>query len=103
MGKKKTDGGNDGLATSFPKKWKTKLPEGFEEKAEAFSSDDLKKKVVEWEQQISASEKDLEADEVLAGLKEQVKEQAEVYKLSMSMHQAMIRFAIYLLESRGAA
>ena len=63
---------------------------------------DLKKKIVEWEQQISVSEKDLEGDEVLADLKEQVKDREDVYKSSTKMHNAMIRFAVYLLESRGA-
>ena len=100
MGKKKSS--DDGV-TNFPKKWRSKLPEGFEEKAEAFSTDDLKKKIVEWEQQISASEKDLEADERLASIKEEYKEMEDVYKSSSKMHQAMIRFALYLLESRGAA
>lgn len=100
MPKKKQD--DTSITTSFPKKWKSKLPEGFEEKAESFSTDELKKKIVEWEQQISVSEKDLEGDEVLADLKEQVKDREDVYKSSTKMHNAMIRFAVYLLESRGA-
>lgn len=101
MARKKKDTTED--VGSFPRKWRTKLPDGFSEEAESFSTDDLKKKVVEWEQVISGAEKDMANDEALIALKEECKEQSQVYKETMNSHQAKIRFAIYLLESRGAA
>ena len=89
--------------STFPKKWATKLPEGHAEKAESLSNEDLKKKIVEWEQTISGAEKDMEADDHLASLKEEVKEVAGTYKTTMVTYRAMIRHAVFLLETRGQA
>ncbi len=101
MGKKRNaDAESD---TTFPKKWLKKLPENWTEVAEGYDSETLKKKVVEWEQAIATTEKDMDADNELLALKEELKDKAEVYKKSISESQAMIRYAVYLLENRGAA
>lgn len=103
MARKKKSDTDDQGPSEFPKKWLKKLPENWTDTAESYDNDLLKKKVVEWEQAISVTEKDMEADADLTALKEQVKVDSEVYKKSITECQAMIRYAIFLLESRGQA
>lgn len=103
MGRKKST--EEQSATNFPKKWLKKLEKfapGFVEEGESMSTEELKKKVLEWEQLISTTEKDMDHDEALTALKEEAKQHAQVYKDTVSAQQAKIRYAVYLLESRGA-
>lgn len=94
--------------SGFSKKWQKFLSTDWQKSAESFSTDELKKKIVLWEQAISSSEKDMDADHKLNGLKEkatelkeEIKEHSKVYTESINGSHAMIRFAVYLLESRG--
>lgn len=101
MVRKKKDSDNDSAPKGFPKKWLKKLPENWTETAEGYDNDTLKKEVIKLEHAISATEKDQEADADLTALKEQVKEAAEVYTKSITECQAMVRYSIFLLQSRG--
>mgnify|MGYP001592314069 CR=1 FL=1 len=85
----------------FPKKWASKLPEGFREQAESMSTDDLKKKIIECQQIIASTEKDMGNDPIIEGLKEQLKDKAAVYKDTIVASNAACKFAIYVLDNRG--
>lgn len=85
----------------FPKKWDSKLPDGFKDKAESFTNEELQRKIVEWSQAIDACEKDLENDSKLNALKEEVKSVTSIYKEPIQESQACIRYAVYLLKNRG--
>lgn len=107
MAKKNSDDSPQ-VDTTFAQKWAKKLTKEWMSSAEGYTTDDLKKKIVQWEQAISATEKDEEADMALNGikdkmadLKEDLKEKSKVYKESVDICQAQIRFAVHLLESRG--
>lgn len=106
MAKKTSD--QSVVDTSFPKKWAKKLSSDWMNTAESYSNDELKKRIVQWEQAISVTEKDQEADLALSALKEKanelkedIKEKSKVYSESVDTCQAQIKFAVHLLESRG--
>lgn len=86
----------------FPKKFAKKLPEGFMEKAESMSLDDLKKELVSSERTISSTEKDMEMDPKLNELKEEVADVAGAYKEIINAHKAMVRYLVFTLDSRGS-
>lgn len=85
----------------FPKKWLSKLPDGFVEKAESMSIDDLKKKLVECERTISSTEKDMENDPKLTNAKEEVKTLESDYKEILNAHKAMVKFIVHVIDDRG--
>lgn len=90
--------------SSFPRKWEKKLPPEIDDtktKIDGMSDDELRKMCVKWNQAISATERDMENDSKLNSLKEDIKEAAGVYKDSISACQAQIRYAVFVLESRG--
>lgn len=87
---------------AFPKKFKAKLPPGFEDTANAMSIDEIKKKIVEYEREISSTEKDQEDDVKLNAAKELAKELSANYTDLTKMHQAMIKFLVFNLDERGA-
>ena len=97
MSKTKTDSNK----TAFPAKWASKLPEGFTDKAEAMSLDDLKKKLVECERTISSTEKDMENDPKLIAAKEESKSLSGAYKEILTAHKAMIKFLVHVIDDRG--
>lgn len=104
--KKKTADGSDD--SGFSKKWEKKLPQGFKDVADSYDTDTIKKKIVEYEKAISATEKDMDADPKLSGLKDrmkdlkdEIKEASEVYTLTISESNASIRYLVYVLEGRG--
>ncbi len=94
----------------IPKKWLKLLDDGWKTSAQGFSTDEIKKKIVQWEQAVSSAEKDMEADTKLsalkdkaAELKEEIKETSKVYNETILESQAKIRYVVYLLESRGVS
>lgn len=84
----------------FPKKLLSKL-NGFDDKAQSMSSDELKKELVNCECTIVQFEKDKEADTKLTAAKEEVKELASVYNETIKEHEAKIKYIVYVLEERG--
>jgi len=92
-----TDTGN----SVFPAKWAKKLPSGWSEEADSLSLDDLKKKLVEFERTISSTEKDMENDGKLLDLKKETKEVGDQYKDIIDAHRAMIKYLVYIIDSRG--
>lgn len=94
--------------SDFPKKWEKLLSKEWKEMSESFSTEDIKKKIVQFEQAISATEKDEANDLALNALKErkseltkEIKELSEVYSESVVQTQAQIRWLVHLLDSRG--
>lgn len=85
----------------FPKKWSKYLPEGFVEKAEGMTVEDLKKKLVECERAINNTEKDLDNDGKLNDAKQEVSNISGAYKEILNAHKAMVKYMVYVLDSRG--
>jgi hypothetical protein len=95
---------DDDMPTTFPEKWwkiLAKLPE-FKETADAASTEDLKKIVVECEGNIYTIEKEKEVDNKLNGAKELVKEYSAPYRDAINAQTAKIKYALFLLEGKGA-
>lgn len=92
--------GND---STFPKKWETKLPDGHLDKANAMSTEELKAALVEYEQDINQAEKDKEGDVNLTEAKQALKDLSGSYNDLIKARKAMVKYSVYLLESRGAA
>lgn len=100
MNKKKTD---DQAPTTFPEKWYKviqKMPE-YKETADAASTDDLKKIIVECEGNIYTVEKEMAEDPKLAGAKACVKEFSEPHRDALKAQMAKIKYALFLLEGKG--
>lgn len=95
---------NDTSTLSFSRKWEKKLPEPIEDtksKIESMGDEELKKKIVQWQQAISNSEKDLENDPKVNSLKEDLKERCLPYREVIQECMAQMRFACFVLETRG--
>lgn len=99
----KKDDGN-----GFPKKWAKLLSPEWIAGADSKSTEELKKNIIQLEQAISATEKDMDADPALNGikdkmseLKDELKEKAAVYKDTIVESTAQIKYAVHLLDSRG--
>ena len=89
--------------TQFPKKWDKiirELPE-FKESADAASPDDLKKIIVLSEGNIFTIEKAKQNDTKLAATKDLMSEYSAPYKDAMKVQMAKIKYALFLLESKG--
>lgn len=101
-----TDSQNNG----FSKKWAKLLSTEWMTTAESYSTDEIKKKVVQWEQALGQVEKDMDNDSALSGLKdkmaelkEELKEKSEVYTKSVAETQAQIKYVVHLLDQRGVS
>lgn len=87
----------------FPAKWAKilkDLPE-FKETAEAASEEDLKKIVLSCEGNLYTIEKEKGQDHKLNGAKELVKEYSAPYRDAVKVQTAKIKYALFLLESKG--
>lgn len=87
----------------FPKKYLNKLKnlDGFEESTQSLSNEDLKKLVMTSAKQMFEIEQAMDVDEGLLKAKEHVKELAAPYKESMGLEEAKMKYACFVLESRG--
>jgi hypothetical protein len=89
--------------TGLAKKWDNllkKMPE-FKSEAEAADVAGLKKIIVVAEGNIYTANKEEEADQKLAGVREMVKELSELYRDAKNHQQAKIQYALLLLEGKG--
>lgn len=94
----------------FSKKWAKHLSDSWKTSAESYSTEELKKAIVDCERAISNFEKDMDADVKIKGikdrmldLKEELKEVSEIYTVPLNECQAQSKYAVFLLESRGVA
>lgn len=93
----------DNESTEFPKKWNNvlkSLPE-FKEIADAASTDDLKKIIVECEGNIYTIEKEVEGNDKINGMKEMLKDHLEPFRDGKKVQMTKIQYALFLLESKG--
>lgn len=94
---------NQGEVFTFPEKWAKiikELPE-FKDMADASSTDDLKKIIVTCEGNIYVVEKEKESDVKLNAAKELVREHSAPYRDASKVQMAKIKYALFLLESKG--
>ncbi len=87
----------------FPKKWSKiidSLPE-FKDTADASNPEELKKIIISSEGNISLIEKEKEADVKLNAAKEIAKDISGGYRDASKAQMAKIKYALYLLESKG--
>jgi hypothetical protein len=97
-----SDGSNNNM-TSFPKKLLDCLSDEFKDGAPGMSTEDLRKKLVEFERGVSETEKDMKNDPKLLQLKEDLKAYSEGYKDLIKENKASIQYVLYILEMRGAS
>lgn len=93
----------DNESTEFPEKWNKvlkSLPE-FKETADAASTDELKKIIVECEGNIYTIEKEVESNDKINGMKEMLKELLEPFRDGKKVQMTKIQYALFLLESKG--
>jgi len=96
---------DDNMPVTFPEKWTKalqKMPE-FKEIADAASTEELKKIVVECEGNIYTIEKEKEADTKLNGAKDLVKEFSEPYRDAVKAQTVKVKYAMFLLEGKGVS
>ena len=87
----------------FPSKWDKviqKIPE-FKDIADNSDIDELKRIILQCESNIYVVEKERENDEKLIAAKEVIKEIMEPYRDSLKIQNAKIKYALFLLESKG--
>jgi hypothetical protein len=94
---------DDNDPTTFPEKYAKvlkELPE-FKDTADAASTDDLKKIIITCEGNIFTMEKEKDEDVKLNGAKELAKEYAAPYRDAAKVQMTKIKYALFLLESKG--
>ena len=87
----------------FPAKWAKvikDLPE-FKDTADSASPEDLRKIIVESEGNIYTIEKEKSEDVKLNSAKELVKEYSASYRDAIKAQTAKVKYALFLLESKG--
>ena len=89
------------LEMAFPKKYLSKLPQGFTDTASAMSDEELKKVIVDSEGNIYSIEKEKKNDATLNGAKAVAKDASAPYREASACQNAKIKYALYLLENRG--
>lgn len=96
---------DDNMPVTFPEKWTKVLKEipEFKDTADAASTEELKKIVVDCEGNIYTIEKEKEADTKLNSAKELVKEFSEPYRDAIKTQTAKIKYALFLLEGKGVS
>lgn len=88
---------------TFPEKYNKvlkELPE-FKDTADAASSEDLKKIILQCEGNIYTIEKEKADDAKLNSARELVKEYAGPYRDAVKVQTAKIKYALFLLEGKG--
>lgn len=87
---------------TFPKKFANKLKDSdFCQRTEGMDTDELKKKIVQFEQSILEQEVLKEKDSFLQDLKDELKERNDVYQSPIGELTAQIKFCLFVLEGRG--
>ncbi len=92
---------NDNPVLGFPEKLKKLLPVGFDDTVNSMNTDDVKKRLIEYEKAIEEFEKDMGNDVKLNSAKDLVKEQSSIYKVPIKEHRAMIKYLLFVMSERG--
>jgi hypothetical protein len=88
---------------NFSKKWEKVLKEipEFKDTADAASTEELKKIIVQSESNIYEIEKAKEVDEKLNAAKALVKDYSQSYNDSAKVQTCKVKYALFLLEGKG--
>ncbi len=86
----------------FPKKWFTKLPEGYANNADSKSTEDLESDIMTATSAKAQAEEEMEADQKLNVLKEDVKLLQSGYTEVIKAEEAKVRYNMHVLRNRGA-
>ena len=89
---------------TFPQKYKKKLNEfaqGYEESAEAATTDDIKKLILTAEQNIFEIEHEMDNNASLLKLKEDLKKDMAPFSEAKATEMAKIKFCLWVLDERG--
>lgn len=89
------------IQSAFPEKWAKKLPPGFQDEANSFSVEELKKVIVDCEGNLYTIDKEKAADVPLKAAKEVSKDLGAAYREASVAQTAKIKYALFLLESKG--
>ena len=89
---------------TFPEKWNKVLKEmpEFKDTADAASTEELKKIIVQCEGNIYTVEKEIDSDEKLNAAKALVKDYMAPHREAKKVQMAKIKYALFLLEGKGA-
>jgi hypothetical protein len=82
-------------------KIREKLPAGFADDADSFSTEKLKEEIVQANANIREQENDRDNDEKLSGAKELVKDYGAGYRDAIKAQNLKIKYMIHLLDQRG--
>jgi hypothetical protein len=85
----------------FPKKWLDKLDPEYVDGIQAMETEDIKKRILDAEQNIYDIDIAKESDLELEGLRDKIKEAGSPYRDSKNKEAAKIKLCLYTLEGRG--
>lgn len=92
----KKDDGSD-----FPEKLLKKLPTGFTDTVEGYSTEELERQILTSEKALSETETEMEGDDKLFAAKEEVKLLSSGYKEVIGTEKAKIKYCLHLMKNRG--
>ena len=78
-----------------------KLPTGYVEDAAGFDADQLRAEIIKAETSLREVDKEMKADEKLAGAKEILKDLSSAYNDAKRAQRAKIAYSLHLLDERG--
>lgn len=85
----------------FPDKFLDKIDEEFVNGVQSMDTDDIKKKILEAEQNIYDIDIAKESDLELESIREQAKKISAPYREGKTKEACKIKYCLYILESRG--
>lgn len=91
----------DTSETSFPKRWKSKLPDGWTDGADSMQNEELEQVIVDCEGYLYTIDRAKDNDTELVKAKEALKEMGASYRDAKATQTAKIKYALWLLEGRG--
>ncbi len=92
---------NEKVVTSFSKKLLDCISDEFKDSAVSMTTDDLRKKMVEFERSQSDTAKDMKNDPKIIDMKENLKALSEGYRDVIKADKASIQYILYILDTRG--
>jgi len=95
------DNSNDNPVLEFPKRWLSKLPDGFTDTVNTMDTEDIKKMMVECERSAGEVEKEMDNDIKLGAAKELVKDLGGAYRDTLKTYKAKIKYLVFTMDQRG--
>ncbi len=85
----------------FPKKYTNKLPDDWADSINAMETEEIKKRILECENNIFEIEADLETNEFIVKAKEELKSLKEPFSEGKARENAKMKFCLFTLVERG--